>query len=207
MSSINRKSFFDTVQMSLFGGSLKKTQVAGLEVFLDYWEEKHAGKDDRWLAYVLATAHHEVDRTFQPIKEYGSDAYFFDMYDIAGSRPKVAENLGNFAKGDGVQFHGRGFVQLTGRANYADWQNRLGTDLTSSRTAADEVLNVTIATKIIFAGMIMGTFTGQKLSDYFSGVRQDWRNARRIVNRLDQADLIASYGKAYFEAICCALDR
>ncbi len=207
MSSMDRKFFFDTVQMSLFGGSLKKTQVEGLEVFLDYWEERHADQDVRWLAYVLATAHHEVDRTFQPIKEYGTDTYFFDMYDIAGSRPKVAENLGNFAKGDGVQFHGRGFVQLTGRANYADWQNRLGTDLTSSRTAADKVLNVTIATEIIFEGMIAGTFTGEKLSDYFSGVQQDWRNARRIVNRLDKADLIASYGKAYYEAISGVLDH
>ncbi|MEL6642764.1 MAG: hypothetical protein AAFQ79_02420 [Pseudomonadota bacterium] len=201
MSSINRKFFFDTVRISLFGGSLKKKQVVGLEVFLDYWEGKYPEQDDRWLAYVLATAHHEVDRRFQPIKEYGSDKYFFDMYDKEGLRPKVAKDLGNIAKGDGVRFHGRGFVQLTGRANYSDWENRLGIDLTSSRAAADNVLDVQVATKIIFEGMILGTFTGKKLSDYFIGVKQDWRNARRIVNRLDKADLIASHGKAYYGAI------
>lgn len=201
MSSINRKFFFDTVRLTLFGGSLRKRQVEGLTIFLDYWEENHAAKDDRWLAYVLATAHHEVDRTFKPIKEYGSDKYFFEMYDKDGFRPKVAKSLGNYASGDGVKFHGRGFVQLTGRANYAYWQEYLAVDLTSHRSKADQVLETKVAMEIIFEGMIRGTFTGKKLGDYFVNVKQDWRNARRIVNRLDKADLIASYAISYYRAI------
>ena len=201
MSKINRKFFFDTVRLTLFDGSLRKSQVQGLTVLLDYWEQHHAAKDDRWLAYVLGTAHHEVDRKMQPIKEYGSDSYFFRMYDIEGDRPKVAKRLGNLAKGDGVMFHGRGFVQITGRYNYADWENRLGTDLTSSRAKADKVLNLGRATEIIFEGMILGTFTGKKLSDYFVNVKQDWEGARRIVNGTDKKALIASYAKSYYAAI------
>ena len=54
----------------------------------------------------------------RPIHENGGSKYFFSMYDKDGSRPKVAKRLGNTEKGDGVRFHGRGYVQLTGRTNY-----------------------------------------------------------------------------------------
>nr|WP_306265317.1 hypothetical protein [Pararhizobium sp. IMCC3301] len=201
MSNINRKFFFDTVRLNLFDGFLRKSQVEGLTTLLDYWERNYADKDDRWLAYVLGTAHLEVDRKMQPIKEYGSDSYFFKMYDVEGDRPKVAKQLGNFGKGDGVRFHGRGFVQITGRYNYANWGNRLNTDLTSSRAKADKVLNLARATEIIFEGMISGTFTGKKLSDYFLNVRQDWEGARKIVNGSNKKALIATYAKNYYAAI------
>ena len=201
MSDINRKFFFDRVRITLFDGSLRQGQVNGLGAMLDYWEDRHADQDDRWLAYVLGTAHHEVDRRMQPIKEYGSDAYFRRMYDLAGDRPHVARRLGNLGRGDGVMFHGRGFAQLTGRANYADWQKRLNMDLTSSRSMADRVLELGTATRILFEGMILGTFTGKKLSDYFMTVREDWVGARRIINGIDKRELVASYAKRYYGAI------
>ncbi|MEP3783201.1 MULTISPECIES: hypothetical protein [Paracoccaceae] len=208
MSEINRKFFFDSTRLSLFEGSLSQKQVDGLTTLLDYWEHNHAKKDDRWLAYVFGTAHHEVDRKMQPIREYGGKNYFRRMYDIKGDRPRVARSLGNLAVGDGVQFHGRGYVQLTGRANYADWENRLGVDLTSRHPSdaygagtSERVLEPEIAVQILFEGMIRGTFTGKSLPDYFDGVREDWRGARRIVNGLDKANLIASYAKQYYAAI------
>jgi hypothetical protein len=201
MQNINRMFFFDTVRLRLFDGKLRQSQVHGLTVLLDYWEHKHSNKDDRSLAYALATAHHEVDRKMQPIKEYGSDAYFKRMYDIEGKRPWVAKQLGNLTPGDGVKFHGRGFVQLTGRINYCDWGSRLDLDLTSNRAAADAVLDVKVATMILFEGMILGTFTRKKFSDYFNSAKEDWEGARRIINGTDKKVLIASHAKKYYSAI------
>ncbi len=198
MSKINRKFFFDTVRLTLFGGRLRQGQVKGLVAFLDFWEANHSKKDDRWLAYILGTAHHEVDRKMQPIKEYGGKAYFKRMYDIEGDRPRVARVLGNTQPGDGVRFHGRGFVQITGRKNYEDWAVRLNVNLIDN---PDLALDIDVATRIIFGGMMDGTFTGKKLSHYFTGEKEDWRNARRIVNGTDRADLIADHAKRYYRAI------
>lgn len=195
---INRDFFFSQVRLTLFDGGLTQKQVSGLTSFLDWWEANLKDSDDRWLAYVLATAHHEVDTRMQPIKEYGSARYFFEMYDKDGRRPAVARQLGNTQRGDGVRFHGRGFVQLTGRRNYQDWSNRLGVDLVGN---PDLALQTPIAVRIIFEGMRLGTFTGRKLADYLNPNRADWVNARRIINGVDKAQTIKSHALKYYAAI------
>ncbi|MGO4781692.1 glycoside hydrolase family 19 protein, partial [Lysobacter sp. 2RAB21] len=43
-----------------------------------------------------------------------------------------AKNLGNTQEGDGWNFHGRGYVQLTGRSNYAAAGKELGLDFTAN---------------------------------------------------------------------------
>ena len=199
--AINRRFFFEECRSRLFDGKFSRAQVDGLGGILDYWEGAHADRDDRWLAYALATAHHEVDRTMKPIREYGGSRYFTRMYDITGGRPHVARRLGNLSPGDGALFSGRGFVQLTGRANYADWEKRIGADLTSCHAAADKVLSLPIATQILFDGMIGGTFTGRSFAHYFDGVREDWEGARRIINGRDKKALIAGYARSYYAAI------
>ena len=85
--TIDRENFFSAVRDAVFGGNLGQSQVDGLDFILDSWEGDGADKDERWLAYVLATAHHETARKMQPIHEFGSDQYFFQMYDIGGRRP------------------------------------------------------------------------------------------------------------------------
>jgi hypothetical protein len=71
---------------------------------------------------VVATIVTEVGGGFRPINEYGSRAYFRRMYE--GRR-----DLGNIRRGDGARFHGRGYIQLTGRANYRKYGRRLGVPL------------------------------------------------------------------------------
>ena len=201
VGEINRQFFFDHVRQHLFGGKLSQKQVEGLNFILDTWEADHAKKDDRWLAYALGTAHHEVGATMQPIHERGGADYFFRMYDKDGSRPHVARALGNTQPGDGALFHGRGYVQLTGRTNYRKMQTKFGVDLTSNERAADRVLQPALAANIMFHGMEHGVFTGKKFSDYFYGSKQDWINARRIINKLDRAEKIAGYAQRYYAAI------
>lgn len=199
-SKINRAFFFKQVRANLFDGKLRQAQVDGLEAILDHWETKHADRDDRWLAYLLATAHHETDRTLQPIREYGTTAYFTRRYDPppAGENPKIARELGNKEPGDGVRFRGRGFVQLTGRRNYADWGRRLDIDLIGD---PDRALKIDIAARILIDGAILGTFTGLGLDDFLNRMTSDWRGARKVINKLDKADLIASLAQRYYAAI------
>ena len=77
-------------------------------------------------AYLLATAYHETAFTMQPIVEFGGRKYF-DKYDTG----RLAEALGNTpqADGDGFFFRGRGYVQITGRANYEKAGRKLKFDL------------------------------------------------------------------------------
>lgn len=198
---INRAFFFEHVRQHLFGGKFKQSQVDGLNFILDSWESANARKDDRWLAYALGTTHHETDTTMKPIHEYGGKKYFFDKYDLAGNRPEVARRLGNTQPGDGALFHGRGYVQLTGRANYKKMEDRFDIDLTSDETAADFALGGALAANIMCYGMEKGVFTGKKFADYFNQTTEDWVNARRIINGVDKANVIAGYSRAYYAAI------
>jgi len=195
---LNREFFFGYVRQQLFGGRLRPAQVRGLSGILDEWEAHHARKDDRWLAYMLATTHHETDRTMQPIREYGGNAYFKAMYDITGSRPQLAARNGNTTPGDGIRYYGRGFVQLTWKSNYARAGSALGVDLVGE---PDLALDLAIATRVMFIGMTRGWFTGRKLADYFNPARADWVGARRIINGTDKANLIAGYCQQYYAAL------
>lgn len=75
--------------------------------------------------------------SFKPINEMGGPAYFTKNYDITGSKPKLARSLGNVNPGDGAKYHGRGFVQLTGRHNYEAYGKALGIDLVNKPELAN----------------------------------------------------------------------
>lgn len=188
---VNKKAFFASIRQRLFDGELTPGQVNGIQYVLDNW----VGKDTRHLGYMLGTVYHETDKTMQPIKEYGSDDYFNKRY---GPSTKVGKSLGNIHEGDGAYFCGRGFVQITGRNNYVKFSKILGVDLVLNPNLA---MTLDIAAKIMFIGMEQGLFTGKKLSDYLNGTKDDWIEARRIINGTDRAVLISGYGQKFFDAL------
>ena len=193
---IDRKIFFDRIRSSVFGGSLKQSQVNGFTAILDAWDDSGL-VDLRWLAYMCGTITFETAYTVQPIKEHGGDSYFFRMYDKSGSRPAVAKALGNTTPGDGVKYSGRGFVQLTGRTNYERMSVVTGVDLVAN---PDLAMQPDIATKILFYGMENGSFTSKKLTDFFND-KTDWVGARKIINGQDKATEIAQLAIKFYEAL------
>ncbi|MCY1419314.1 hypothetical protein D9M71_349000 [compost metagenome] len=62
-------------------------------------------------------------------------------------------------------------------------------------------MEVDTALKIMFVGMRNGLFTSVKLADFFNKTREDWVQARKIINGLESADKVSSYAKAYYAAI------
>ena len=190
--------FFDSVRRGLLGPTLSPSEVSGCNAILAAME----GAPLAWTAYALATAYKETAHTMQPINEMGGDAYFFRRYDPDGQRPDIAQRLGNAQQGDGVRFHGRGYVQLTGRANYAKASQKLGVDLVGHPELA---LQDDIAAKVMRRGMQEGWFTGKRFGDYLPGegpARADvFALARRIINGIDCADEIAGYAVQFQNAL------
>lgn len=178
---------FDVVR-PMFGGSLNQAQVDGINTILSAFK-LHGDGSRMSLAYLLATTKHETADTMQPIHERGAKAYFA-KYEPGTS---IGKNLGNTLKGDGYRFRGRGYVQITGRANYAKAGKKLGRDLIAK---PDDALLPDVAAFILIRGCIEGWFTGKKLGDY-----TNFYNMRRVVNGTDKAPLIASYADIFEEAL------
>ena len=174
----HRKTFFDNYRR-LFNTTLRQSQVDGIQALLGFIEEDANMADVRWVAYLMATIKHECADRWRPIEEFSSGRQYCGRAD-----------LGNTQAGDGPRFKGRGYVQITGRANYKRLGKLLGVDLVSSPLRA---LEPSISYKIASLGMRKGLFTGKKLADHIHGSTCDYRNARRNINALDRANLIKGY--------------
>lgn len=141
--------------------------------------------DRHHVAYIMATVSHEC--LFKPIKEF---------------RAHPQRNAQIFALQQrywGSGYYGRGYVQLTWRENYIKMGRRLGISLMEQ---PDLALVPKHAARICVCGMAEGIFTGRKLADYnLTGGRYNFFEARRIVNILDKAALIAGYAEVYLKGL------
>lgn len=179
---MQRAKFYDSIRQSLFKGKLSPSQVEGVESILNEWDDRNLA-DLRWLGYILATTYHETAKTMQPVREYGRGK----GYKYGKPDPET-----------GQVYYGRGFCQLTWKYNYKRFEDLLGVPLVNN---PDLALEPKTAAQILFIGMVKGIYTSKRLSDYFNDEKDDPVNARRIVNGIDKAKLIAGYHNLFMEAI------
>ena len=198
IGGIDMGVFFDACRTGIMGPALTQAEVSGSEAVLKAME----GAPLAYTAYALATAWHETAHTMQPIREMGGPAYLHRMYDIEGQRPTLARKRGNTEPGDGARYCGRGYVQLTWRSNYAKAAAKLGQPL---ETRPELAMRPDIAAAIMRQGMTEGWFTGKSFKTYLpaSGpaTKPQFTEARRIINGLDKAPLIAGYAMQFQAAL------
>jgi predicted chitinase len=123
----------------------------------------NAGLDDRdMVVMALATIRAETEG-FEPIEEWGDGAAY-----------EGRKDLGNLHNGDGARFKGRGFIQLTGRANYAKYGMVVGSPLEDQPNLANDP-------KIAAALLALYLRDRHALVKYaiFGG---DLKQARKLVN-------------------------
>lgn len=178
---MNTTQLFETLRQMY--GPLQQQQVDSVNAILSNCT-KHAVNDNHQIAYILATAYHEA--RLKPIAEIGKGA---------------GHSYGNPDPITGQVYYGRGLVQLTWKGNYETFGKILGVDLVKSPGLA---LNTTYAAEIIVVGMKGGMFTGVGLNKYFTGSTNDPVNARKIINGLDSAQLIAGYYEKILASIVTA---
>lgn len=176
--TVDLAAFFDTMRKSrVLGPTLSPGEVQGCEAII----EACAGWPVAWTAYALATAYHETAGTMQPIREYGRGKG--RKYGKVGKYPPNVP-------------YGRGYVQLTWDFNYEKADKELGLNGALLKDF-DLALDPAIAAQIMVRGMREGWFTGKSLSTYLPdngpATLAQFKDARRIINGTDKADLIARH--------------
>jgi hypothetical protein len=122
-----------------------------------------------------------ADRLVQvgTIATVGTEVWSFIPVSERGEHPeydtgRLAARLGNTpeADGDGQKYEGRGFIQLTGLANYTTYGEALGLDL---------VNNPDLALQPDTAAAILALYFRKRGVDA-ACMRCDWRAVRKLVN-------------------------
>ena len=78
-------------------------------------EQTHEPPSEEAKRALVATVLVETASRFEPIKEFGQEAYFRQLY---WGNKATRQALGNISAHDAEDYCGRGFIQLTGRNNY-----------------------------------------------------------------------------------------
>ena len=183
---MNEIAFQNRLKSYNLYANVNKYQLRGMLAIINEFEANKLLTDTRWLAYMLATVYHETAKTFEPIEEVGHG-----IRKPYGRKLKM--NLKPYQLPDKL-YYGRGFVQLTWYDNYDKFGKLLKLDLLNEPELA---LKLDVSIQILFKGMTQGLFTGVNLARYFNDQREDWVNARKIINGLDKAEVISLYARKF----------
>ncbi|HSC59425.1 MAG TPA: hypothetical protein VLC11_07665 [Gemmatimonadales bacterium] len=163
---------------------LTVAQVAGaarspLDAVATHWPRLAAALadvgDDTGPAEVAlaATVAVETAYTFRPVSEKWPRGQTAEEYFSRYAPPHpVATALGNRSVADAVAYRGRGFIQITGRANYARYGVLLGVDLVDTpEQALDPDVSARVAAQYLHGHAIPGL-----------AAQGQWQAVRRAVN-------------------------
>ena len=128
-----------------------------------------AGIKGTELAQFMAQCEHESGN-FTHLEELGGKNYLA-KYDPTVN-PAKAKALGNTKAGDGAKYKGRGFIQITGKANYASAGQALGMDL---------VNNPELAAKPDVAAKIAVWYWQNRVTPYV----QNFADTRSVTKRIN----------------------
>ena len=182
LHKIDRGSFFKEYRDVFHLKKMSQEQVNIFDAIFDYWD-KSQHSDARWLAYAMATAYHETGGRMTPVREGFADD---DTAAIRAVERLLAQGRisWNYAKpeANGKSYFGRGLVQITHADNYLKLGQAigLGSKLYDNPSLA---LDENISVKLLFKGMTDGLYrSGSKLSTYFNQDKEDWYDAREMIN-------------------------
>lgn len=146
--------------------------------------------NDAMDAYDISTPLQKAAFLAQVGHESGAFRYTREIWGPtpAQERYEGRKDLGNTQPGDGKRYMGRGFIQVTGRANYKACGDALGLDL----IAEPELLE-----RIDLAALSAGWFWGKRAIN-IPAARGDFERVTRLVNGglNGYADRLAIYERA-----------
>jgi len=193
------REFFYTGWRKNFG-KLNQPVVNEVNFLLDNFDNSPVFDTKGKIAYGFSTIKRETAETFAPVNEgywitSNRVSKLYSYYKI--NNPGALKTI--FPNGiNGINYLGRGYVQVTHDFNAKKLQNLTGIPFFSN---PDLLLKREYAFKAMELGMWGGIFTGKKLTDYFNETRLDFLNARKIINGLDAAREIAANAEIFFKII------
>lgn len=195
------KGGFDILRAKF--GKLSQAQVDAINFIVDAMDKDKSITYPQG-AYILATTWHETATTMQPIAEYGKGkgrtygTWYKNSKDQLYTFKDGSRTTAYLSDDYPYLYYGRGYVQLTWFENFKKASEKLKHDFLNN---PDDVMQIEHATNILLLGMKDGWFTGRKLSDYINQSKKDYLNARRIINGMDKASLIAGYAETFEKAL------
>lgn len=207
MSKVD-KNYFKSNYPRIFGRALPARKFDYIKLIIDAFDNCSFMVSLRWLAYILATSMHESNDTFEPVVE----GYWIKpdskrvnaLYNYyAKHNPGALKTI--FPNGkNGTAYYGRGrVVQLTHDFNYKLASLEIYGDLRLFENPDMIITDPDCDIKVTFTGMYKGWFTGYKLNQFFplNSNKANPVSARKIINGLDKANLIAGYYIKFYDLL------
>jgi hypothetical protein len=194
---VNNISLIKELSKSTLFPKIKQAQISGINALMAEFY-KQGLTDIRQLAYIFATAYHETAATMQPIAEFGKGRgrKYGKKVRFNGTPYKTPNHI----------YYGRGHTQNTWIDNY-EMLTRVNTQGWDFVNNPDLLLHMEPSVWATIYCMRRGSYTGKKLDDYIKGTKEDYINARRIINVLDRAGLIANYTLTFLNCLKLSINK